>query len=194
VAEKRPPSAKTMETPLNAREFIKRFHLPQLVRISGLQEPDGRLQASRLDQLEREHFETDSSAADCPQQSLASCAASLQSEAQAEGHRLSAGASSLRVAGQEACAKQRGVSDAQRRTVQRREPAGAQIKLTPPSKGPTLSRLKLEQPFLLYKAYRKLELRAYLVDSKNELTEKSGDPIYFPHNYPGKLAAPFKTW
>lgn len=60
------------------------------------------------------------------------------------------------------------------------------IRLTPPSKRPALSKLQLNQPFLLYKAYKKLELCAYVIDLKNELNEKSGDPIYFPQNYPGK--------
>lgn len=53
-----------------------------------------------------------------------------------------------------------------------------------------MSKLELNQPFLLYKAYNKLELTAYLLDPKNQLNEKSGDPIYFPHNYPGKCVAP----
>jgi hypothetical protein len=63
---------------------------------------------------------------------------------------------------------------------------GADIKLIPPSKNLTLSKLQLEQPFLLYKAYRKLEVCAYAIDSNNQLNDKSGDPIYFPHNYQGK--------
>lgn len=61
------------------------------------------------------------------------------------------------------------------------------IRLTPPSKRPALSKLQLNQPFLLYKAYKKLELCAYVIDLKNEVNEKSGDPIYFPQNYPGKF-------
>lgn len=60
------------------------------------------------------------------------------------------------------------------------------IRLAPPSRRPALSKLQLNQPFLLYKAYKKLELCAYVIDQKNELNEKSGDPIYFPQNYPGK--------
>lgn len=64
---------------------------------------------------------------------------------------------------------------------------GASIKLVPIIKWPTMAKLNLEQPFLLYKAYKKLELCAYVVDTKNELSEKSGDPIYFPHNYTGKF-------
>lgn len=63
------------------------------------------------------------------------------------------------------------------------------IRLAPPSKRLTLCKLQLNQPFLLYKAYKKLELCAYMIDTKNELNEKSGDPIYFPHNYPGKFSA-----
>lgn len=66
------------------------------------------------------------------------------------------------------------------------ESASESIRLTPPSKRPQLSKLELNQPFLLYKAYKKLELCAYIIDPKNELNEKSGDPIYFPQNYPGK--------
>lgn len=62
------------------------------------------------------------------------------------------------------------------------------IRLVPPSKRPALSKLQLNQPFLLYKAYKKLELCAYVIDLKNELNEKSGDPIFFPQNYPGKCA------
>lgn len=60
------------------------------------------------------------------------------------------------------------------------------IKLMPPSKRPTLSKIDLEQPFLIYKAHRKLEICAYAADSNNELNDKSGEPIYFPHNYQGE--------
>lgn len=63
----------------------------------------------------------------------------------------------------------------------------ANIKLMPPSKRPTLSKLELEQPFLIYKAHRKLEICAYAADSNNELHDKSGDPIFFPQNYQGEL-------
>lgn len=63
------------------------------------------------------------------------------------------------------------------------------LKLVPPSKSSTLSKLELNQPFLLYKAHKKIELCAYAVDEKNQLNEKSGDPIYFPHNYQGKCAS-----
>lgn len=71
----------------------------------------------------------------------------------------------------------------QARKGQQREES---IRLAPPSRRPALSKLKLDQPFLLYKAYKKLELCAYVIDLKNELNEKSGDPIYFAQNYPGK--------
>lgn len=61
------------------------------------------------------------------------------------------------------------------------------IRLTPPSCRPALSKLQLNQPFLLYKAHKKLELCAYVLDPKNELNgDKSGDPIYLPQSYPGK--------
>lgn len=60
------------------------------------------------------------------------------------------------------------------------------MKLVPPSKSVTLNKLELNQPFLLYKAHKKIELCAYAIDQKNQLNEKSGDPIYFPHNYQGK--------
>ena len=63
---------------------------------------------------------------------------------------------------------------------------GESLRLAPPDKRPALSKLQLNQPFLLYKAHTKLELSAYVLDLKNELSEKSGDPIHFPHNYPGK--------
>lgn len=62
------------------------------------------------------------------------------------------------------------------------------IKLIPPCKNVTYSKLDLNQPFLLYKAYKKLELCAYVIDSKNEINDKSGDPIYFPQNYTGKYS------
>lgn len=61
------------------------------------------------------------------------------------------------------------------------------IRLTPPSQRITFNKLQLNQPFLLYKAFKKLELSAYLIDAKNELYEKSGDPIYFPQDYLGKF-------
>lgn len=61
------------------------------------------------------------------------------------------------------------------------------IKLIPPCKNVTYSKLDLNQPFLLYKAYKKLEVCAYFIDSKNQINDKSGDPIYFPQNYAGKL-------
>lgn len=63
------------------------------------------------------------------------------------------------------------------------------MKLVPPCKSSTLAKLELNQPFLLYKAYKKIELCAYAIDQKNQLNDKSGDPIYFPHNYQGKFAA-----
>lgn len=68
------------------------------------------------------------------------------------------------------------------------------MRLVPPSKRPTLSKLNLKQPLLLYKACKKLEICAYVMDPKNELNEKSGDPIYFPHNYPGKWKDSLPTW
>lgn len=126
-----------MEAPLNAREFIKRFHLPQLVRVSSLGET-------------REN-----------KANLTTCACA--------GPTLNCSAS---PAEEQACS------------------VGSQwrpdIKLAPPSERPKLSKLQLDQPFLLYKAHRKLEVRAYALDAKNELEETSGDAIYLPHNYPGE--------
>ena len=77
---------------------------------------------------------------------------------------------------------------------QQQQPPPPGIKLMPPCKRPTLGKLHLEQPFLLCKAYRKLEVCAYAIDSNNQLNDKSGDPLYFPHNYQGKLERCLRLW
>lgn len=63
----------------------------------------------------------------------------------------------------------------------------ASIRLCPPSKRPLFSKLALNQPFLLYKARKKVEMSAYVLDRRNELNQRSGQPIYFPIEYSGKF-------
>lgn len=63
----------------------------------------------------------------------------------------------------------------------------ASIRLTPPSKRPSFCKLSLAQPLLLFKARRKVELSAFVMDRRNELAQRSGRPIFFPSDYKGKL-------
>lgn len=148
-----------MEQPLNAREFIQRFHLPQLVRISPTNEMD--FCASDCSAPKRQENNEPSSLCD------------ITDSQHDEGEKHSSSNRLLSLQATAACS-----------TSETDTKLG--LRLVPISKRPTLSRLQLEQPFLLYKAYKKLEICAYANDSKNELNERSGDPVYFPHNYKGK--------
>lgn len=130
-----------MEQASSAREFIQRFHLPQLVRI----------------------VHENQSSENSDNENLEDTTSFIGERADCNSDRGTQQVSSSRA-------------------------APDSIRLAPTSKRPTLSKLQLEQPFLVYKAYKKLELLAYANDSKNELNVRSGDPIYFPHNYKGKFA------
>lgn len=223
-----------MESPLNARDFIKRFHLPQLVRISSLQHneepafsrqiskqntpparpPNSSFQTNRSERKpDRDQVEAEAGgwiflspnklnhSTSQRQASDGEMGADLDEEDQFGDLQFRSLAQiSVRMPRVTlASSNSRSHASSARWSLERQSPAeevaprgqderkGALIKLAPPSKRPTLSKLHLNQPFLLYKAYRKLELCAYAMDSKNELNEKSGDPIYFPHNYPGKF-------
>lgn len=259
-----------METPLNAREFLKRFHLPQLVRISSLDGPEDEIQGcSPLTGKDFKHKHSPASPASHSNTSISSSFVALSSSQPASrpahepsdwtysqasrpaeldgrgsendeedaaslrfrsisawssvqvdrmlelerGQRLQYGA--VRVpraslvqaptcqsaiccsdeqqpSGQRKSVEFKGerrqqvVADDLKQETEKNSLSKDNIRLMPPSKRPALSKLHLNQPFLLYKAYRKLELCAYLIDPKNELNEKSGDPIYFPQNYPGE--------
>lgn len=156
-----------MEQASSAREFIQRFHLPQLVRIAREEQPDN------------------DSADD-----------SFQDTSLNGGRGEPIGPANCRRSLCDTGARRQRQQQQQQQTPGLRRPFGAtghgpgeapsSIRLAPTSKRPTLSKLQLEQPFLVYKAYKKLELLAYANDSKNELNVRSGDPIYFPHNYRGK--------
>lgn len=231
-----------MEAPLNAREFLKRFHLPQLVRISQDAESSSKLAcpdeqvspvvaATNADKPDEEAFDANwsgpaglsasRSLSDRDRSTHVQQQHQMQHEKsewtykpalrqlgeQAHKRPATAGVPARETARQEGArfwAGREGPSV--RRSVdfeshlapvkssskQAAEEGRSQlereesIRLAPPSRRPALSKLQLNQPFLLYKAYKKLELCAYVIDLKNELNEKSGDPIYFPQNYPGK--------
>ena len=254
-----------MEAPLNAREFLKRYHLPQLVRICSISEPEesqdritggfgqryepestGEQLVDEPDELKRRpaspgHSNTsisssfvalgsqlhersnwtyrrpsiepeDARRTDSSQdfRSLVEVS-TCRAKANNESTGANSGESSMAVRMPRAslnnpflqvASGRRGelaATESERQTYNEKElkltrdttatlrqSCYESIRLAPPSKRPTLSKLHLSQPFLLYKAYKKLELCAYMIDSKNELEEKSGDPIYFPQNYPGE--------
>lgn len=227
-----------METPLNAREFLKRFHLPQLVRISSSAAPDGagvdsfpavsreQLPAAATttrqvsdEQHERSDDWTYRTAGElngfyslAPTTRAAATAAESsppthQRDDSRKFHSISDWSamqtrrqpSSHSNKQQEADAKRRGDLSGEfelANTNQTKTDLGApkralgdSIRLMPPSKRPAQSKLDLGQPFLLYKAYKKLELCAYSIDPNNQLNEKSGAPIYFPQNYPGEFSS-----
>lgn len=271
-----------MESPLSAREFLRRFHLPQLVRISGFEEHSEQLlnENEKISTNNQDDFRllassgktagksfTLSNHLNLSSSSISSSFVAINSDLNANNEFLSSykpkhcfksqaelisrcrdrerenesinlAFSSLMVTGSESNNQRRQLkqnmkwssNEANRflndhhqedqqdcrlirvpraSLINNKQPArhnnrGAamidfesaeeskldtleSIRLTPPSRRITFNKLSLNQPFLLYKAYKKLELSAYLIDSKNELNEKSGDPIYFPQNYPGEF-------
>lgn len=216
-----------MEAPLNAREFLKRFHLPQLVRLTGVDdeelEEDTKMSSSAtssrslvaLAQDERskkaQHEKSNwtyRAAASRSQQELAEDSGfrsllidghhehlyderqfrSMRGSSSNQQQQLAASQSQIELELERDEAKEAKRFEEEKPDEKLRdERHKLGIRLTPPSKQTATTKLKLNQPFLLYKAYKKLELCAYVIDLKNELNEKSGDPIYFPQNYPGKL-------
>ena len=197
-----------MEAPQSAREFIKRFHLPQLVRISppgvcpaqsdataGRAGPSSFACTSNNEQRPAGQGRAENAGWTYAQPLGAAGPKSAQGSGERPtcGGRLRVPRAQLDQRGQSAWWSEEEEEEEGSRRGPGEDGAGAQlpaalqIKLTPPSSLPALSKLQLEQPFLLFKAYRKLELEAYAVDLKNELNEKSGDPIYFPHNYRGEF-------
>lgn len=237
-----------MENALNAREFLSRFHLPQLIRISNL--PNGghsdklaemfdnkspsdsrnkhsakRVSGAIRDQKEkrcnwtylepefvRANRAAEVSAEDTDEHadnearlhSMSTWSMSLESTGNtgAEPKRLHqfkqhqfktdidecSTKTKSSKAGSDCCISSLESSRGPQKCTRHGANAiGASIRLHPPTSRPALSKLELEQPFLLYKAYKKVELCAYAIDRRNELIDKSGHPIYFPFNYPGEL-------
>lgn len=245
-----------METPLSPREFIKRFHLPQLVKISSTLATHQQDDPSNQDELNQttratkkidedstggnrlatlpirrhelkdpnwtyapgenqNYLEEEEDSARSGSKSLAILPTRHQhqmNESQASLAPVASSGTSLRMLPrvklqQQSSAARRRLAaeplnhqtflrlDQQHHTAKTKHQRPsevnlhADIKLMPPSKRPTLSKVHLEQPFLLYKAYRKLEICAFAMDANNELNDKSGDPIFFPHNYQGECMA-----
>lgn len=192
-----------METPLNAREFLKRFHLPQLVRISlptHQLEPTTTINESNRCQLvaraggERSddwtykpaNVSNGSTSNKTAFRSLVNIELQEEEEARRDFHSI-ADWSSRQVPPRASLGNV--AIDDNAEDKRNKEVRGESIRLMPPSKRPAQAKLELKQPFLLYKAYKKLELCAYPIDPNNELNDKSGDPIYFPQNYPGESSS-----
>lgn len=209
-----------METPLNAREFLKRFHLPQLVRISTTDElsssppPPPSTENHRAplssrqpsggggEQHERSDDWTYKSASGGHEKnnnnnggfrSLVCPNSNDDDDASLNHDQPDFRSISIWPPGQlhqlpnDRSAEFCGPESPRVGNRQPARTAGDSIRLMPASVRPAQSKLELKQPFLLYKAYKKLELCAYSIDPNNQLNEKSGDPIYFPQNYPGEF-------
>lgn len=189
-----------MEGSLDAREFLSRFHLPQLVRIVS--------QVHRVEQKQRREDEAKEAKArrgarkrltSLRDQTEKRCNWTyLEPEFVASGLKLRASDQAEQPECQsmstwsmslESAKPERRMSTKSQETstpVRGRARLGSSMKLAPPSRRPTLSKLDLDQPFLLYKACRKVEVCAYVIDRRNELIERSGNPIFLPFSYPGK--------